>query len=92
MALPISRALAIKAMDISTRDSKAQCGQVTEILRMGSGMSFHFAWVYHTDYRRGMCSRVDKEMQRSLQLSLMEELRVREAPSSGLGSALMAFL
>ena len=56
------------------------------------GHVFHFAWVHRTDYRRGMCSRVDKEMQRSLQLSLMEELRVRQAPSSGLGSALMAFL
>ena len=56
------------------------------------GHVFHFAWVHRTDYRRGMCSRVDKEMQRSLQLSLMEELRVRQAPSAGLGSGLTAIL
>jgi hypothetical protein len=77
MALPISKALAIEAMGISARDSNAQWGQVTEILRMGSGMSFHFAWVHRTDYRRGPRHRVDKEMQRSLQLSLMGELRIR---------------
>jgi hypothetical protein len=40
MALPISRAFAITAMGISAKDSKAQRGQVTGILRMGSGMSF----------------------------------------------------
>lgn len=77
MALPISRALAIKAMGISARDSKAQWGQVTEILSMGSGISFPLAWIHHTNYRRGMGRRVHKEMQRSLQLSLMEEWGVR---------------
>jgi hypothetical protein len=42
MALPVSRALAIRAMGISETDSKAQLGQVTENLSMGSGMSFPF--------------------------------------------------
>jgi hypothetical protein len=73
MALPISKALAIKAMGISARDSKAQWGQVTEILSMGSGISFPFAWIHLADYRRRMGRWVDKEMQRSLQLSLTEE-------------------
>ena len=74
----MSRALAIKAMGSSARDSKAQWGQVTEILSIGSGMSYPMARIYHSDYRRAMGPRVDKEMKRSLQLAPTDPLHPRK--------------
>jgi hypothetical protein len=70
MALPVSNALAIRAMGISETDCKAQSGQVTENLRMGSLMSFPLARIDSTNYRRGTARWVDKEMKRSLQFAL----------------------
>src|SRR5580693_3164821 len=84
MALPMSRALAIKAIGSSARDSKAQWGQVTEILSIGSGMSYPMARIHLSDYRRAMGPWVDKEMKRSLQLALTDPLRPRHSAKARL--------
>jgi hypothetical protein len=92
MALPMSRALAIKAMGISARDSKAQWGQVTGTMRMGSGISFPLALIHCTDYRRGMGLWVDKEVQRSLKLLLIDELGEEPLMGKGLRGCHAVFL
>jgi hypothetical protein len=59
---------------------------------MGSVMSFPLARIHATDYRRETGLWVDKEMKRSLQFSLKDELRLARLKNGARAAAWCAVI